>query len=294
MSTPSAAALPWQRLLLCVDGSAYSEVCCRYAAWLARRTGLTIEALYVSDVWTYESSFLSDLGGSLGAQPYQNMIGQLEVVEEGKAKLIEAALRAVFTQEGLADRVTFHHRTGGVVEALTTFEKGAGAVSLVMMGKRGEHADLATGHLGSTMERVVRASTKPCLVTPRALKPVCRVLLAYDGSPSSTKALHWLVQAAAFQDLELVLATVAATDGQEKAEELLREGDNLLRAGGWKASVQLLVGEPGDAIADYVEHQGVDLLIMGAYGHGALRRLLVGSTTTDLVRRCHVPVLLFR
>ena len=33
---------------------------------------------------------------------------------------------------------------------------------------------------------------------------------------------------------------------------------------------------------------------MGAYGHGPLRAMLVGSTTTEMIRSCTIPVLLFR
>jgi nucleotide-binding universal stress UspA family protein len=33
---------------------------------------------------------------------------------------------------------------------------------------------------------------------------------------------------------------------------------------------------------------------MGAYGHGPLCSMLVGSTTTEMIRCCTIPVLLFR
>ncbi|MEO6054349.1 MAG: universal stress protein, partial [Chthoniobacterales bacterium] len=36
------------------------------------------------------------------------------------------------------------------------------------------------------------------------------------------------------------------------------------------------------------------LLVMGAYGHSRIRQLMVGSTTTAMVRTCQVPVLMFR
>jgi nucleotide-binding universal stress UspA family protein len=32
---------------------------------------------------------------------------------------------------------------------------------------------------------------------------------------------------------------------------------------------------------------------MGAYGHSRVRNLILGSTTTHLIRTCHVPVMLF-
>jgi nucleotide-binding universal stress UspA family protein len=282
-----------KKLLICADGSAYSQVCGRYAAWLARRGGYALEGVYVSDVWKYETSFLSDLGGSLGIQPYHDMLHQLEMLEEEKSKLIETALRALLKQEGVIQELAFHHRTGSVAEAVREFEDGPQAASLLLMGKRGENANLETEHLGSTMERVVRTSSKPCLVTPRKFVPVQRLLLAYDGSASATKALHWLVQAAAFKGLAIHLVSVAGSAG-EAATGRLQEGESILRAGGWSPVCQLLSGEAGDAIADYVAQQGIDFLLMGAYGHSSIRRLIIGSTTTDLIRRCHIPVMLFR
>jgi nucleotide-binding universal stress UspA family protein len=237
---------------------------------------------------------LSDLGGSMGIQPYNDMMDTMQSLEEQKSELIGAALRALFEREGLGARFAFHHRTGGVVDRLESFEKGPDAVSLVLLGKRGENAGTSVEHLGSTMERVVRASTKPCLVTPRQFAPVAKLLLAYDASPSATKALHWLVAAKEFKDLSLDLVTVAAASDDDAAATHLQDGESILLAGGWKPTCQLLTGEPGDAIAEYVSQQKIDLLVTGAYGHSAIRHLLIGSTTTDLVRRCQVPVFLFR
>ncbi|TZG39377.1 universal stress protein, partial [Halomonas eurihalina] len=44
----------------------------------------------------------------------------------------------------------------------------------------------------------------------------------------------------------------------------------------------------------YQEEQNIDLLVMGAYGHSRIRHLLVGSTTTEMLRKADIPVLLLR
>jgi nucleotide-binding universal stress UspA family protein len=36
------------------------------------------------------------------------------------------------------------------------------------------------------------------------------------------------------------------------------------------------------------------LLLMGAYGHSPIRRMIVGSTTTEMVRTVKAPVLMVR
>lgn len=51
---------------------------------------------------------------------------------------------------------------------------------------------------------------------------------------------------------------------------------------------------PDKVIAEIVEGDGMDILIMGAYGHSRIRSLVIGSTTTEMIRSCRVPVLLFR
>jgi nucleotide-binding universal stress UspA family protein len=47
-------------------------------------------------------------------------------------------------------------------------------------------------------------------------------------------------------------------------------------------------------IGNRVELGGIDLLVMGAYGHSRIRSLIVGSTTAAMARRCRIPVLMFR
>ena len=57
---------------------------------------------------------------------------------------------------------------------------------------------------------------------------------------------------------------------------------------------EILEGDADEVIADYVIKQEIDLLVMGAYGHSKIRRMIVGSTTSEMVRTCQVPVLMFR
>jgi nucleotide-binding universal stress UspA family protein len=42
-----------------------------------------------------------------------------------------------------------------------------------------------------------------------------------------------------------------------------------------------------------IVQESADLLVMGAYGHSSIRRLIFGSTTTDMIRSSPVPILLF-
>ena len=46
---------------------------------------------------------------------------------------------------------------------------------------------------------------------------------------------------------------------------------------------------PEEVIADGVERDQIDLLVMGAYGHSRIRSLIIGSTTTEMIRSCKIP-----
>ncbi|HEX9785915.1 MAG TPA: universal stress protein [Opitutaceae bacterium] len=280
-----------KRILVCTDGSAYGQVCCQYAGWLSGRTGAAVEVLYVSDLRQFEVPLIADLSGSLGIQPYQAILRQLQELEEKKAAVVlENASRTV-SEAGAKGEVIGSHKTGLLVDCLTDHEAEA---DLVLLGKRGENANFATEHLGSTMERVVRASTRPCLVTSRSFKPVSRLLVSYDGGASCGKAIDFLASSDAFKGLEIHVVTVAGAIDADTALHHLRDAETRLRAAGFQPVCQMLHGTAEDQIAAYVAGNAINLLVMGAYGHSRIRYLIIGSTTTEMIRTCKIPVLLFR
>ena len=69
---------------------------------------------------------------------------------------------------------------------------------------------------------------------------------------------------------------------------------NFGTAGLLRLLTEIAEGQPEKEIADRAEAHDFDLLVMGAYGHSRIRSLLIGSTTTEMIRACKVPVLLFR
>jgi len=280
------------KILICTDGSHYGSVSCEYGAWLAQKLGSTVEVLYVTDLRQFEVPLIADLSGSLGIQPYQAILGQLQELEAKKAEVIlSAAVDTVKNQFPEAQPVTTH-KTGLLVDSLHDLEKDA---SFIVLGKRGERSGFATEHLGSTVERVVRASKKPCFVTSRSFRPIKKMLLAYDGGKSCHKAAGFLAATDAFKEIELHVVIVAEDSGkEEEALNHLRSAETHLQGAGYTAKCHMLHGAPEDKIAEYVASEDINLLIMGAYGHSRIRQLFIGSTTTEMIRRCLVPVMLFR
>ncbi len=51
------------------------------------------------------------------------------------------------------------------------------------------------------------------------------------------------------------------------------------------------IGTPVDRILQYQADEGIDLIVMGTHGRGAVGHLLLGSVAERIVRRSPVPVL---
>jgi len=65
-------------------------------------------------------------------------------------------------------------------------------------------------------------------------------------------------------------------------------------AAGFSAEIERIPGRPEQVLPALFKAQGTALLVMGAFGHSRIRQLIVGSTTTTLLRLSEVPVLILR
>jgi nucleotide-binding universal stress UspA family protein len=91
-------------------------------------------------------------------------------------------------------------------------------------------------------------------------------------------------------DLEVAgkVASRAVTDATSRLSEL----QHRLHGEGVTAHVVHRVGQPGEQIVEQAERLEADYIVMGSHGHGAFYDLLVGSTTTRVLKQatCAVAV----
>jgi len=281
-------------IIALVDGSVYTRSVCDHAAWAAGRLGAGVELLHVLARPTL-SGAAPDFSAYLDPQTRDALLADLAAHDEQTAKLAQRRARAILddakaqlAEAGVAD-CTARLRQGDLLEAVQDIEPTA---NLLVIGKRGEAADFARLHLGSNLERLVRSSQKPILVVARAFKPIHRVLVAFDGGASVMKAVALMATSTLFAGLEVHLLAVGTPNAE--ADRRLEEATATLRRAGLVATKQILPGQPDEVIARTVRDESFGLLVMGAYGHSRIRTLIIGSTTTEMIRSCLIPVMLFR
>ena len=286
-----------KKILLCSDGSAFAENTYRYGAWFATQLKAEeVDVLCVSDLRAQQAS-KQNLSGSIGIDASENLFNRLVELEHEKAKinyqrakLVLQSAAQTLKAEGV-DRVNLLHEAGFLVDCLEKFEPSC---DLIVLGKRGEAADFASGHLGANLERIVRSSHKPCLVTSHQFKPIERVAIAYDESPSSQKILQFVADSSIFEDLELHIITVAKSAANQTAIARIESAKQLAQQAGFEPVCSVIEGDSEKAISNYITEHDISLLIMGAYGHNRIRHLVIGSTTVQMLRSSQIPVLLFR
>ncbi|HPK53460.1 MAG TPA: universal stress protein [Smithellaceae bacterium] len=68
-----------------------------------------------------------------------------------------------------------------------------------------------------------------------------------------------------------------------------------LAADGVKVKTKILEGiRPADTISDYVQKNGIDLVIIATHGYTGLKKMMLGSVALDILHNACAPVLLIK
>lgn len=281
-----------RRVLAAIDVSGYATSVAAYAGWAASRLGAPLELMHAID---REAALMTvDLTGNLYLGAQEGLLEEMALLDEQRGNLVRQRSTTLLEQargiaKGHGVAATVRQRHGVLVDTLLALED---EVRLFVLGKRGENADFARGHLGSNLERVIRAVDRPVLVAPRAWRPIQRFMIAFDGSATTRRCVELVAASPLLRGLPCDVLMVG--DAAEAQAEPMQWAQAQLQAAGFSPGMHAVPGAPESVIAEQVAARSIDLLVMGAYGHSRIRNLIVGSTTTQVVRNCQIAVLLLR
>ncbi|MGE4405928.1 universal stress protein [Pseudomonas sp.] len=280
-------------VMACIDGSPQAAAVCDCAAWASQRLGAPLTLLHVLDRQQYPVS--GDLSGIIGLGSREFLLHELATLDEKRAKLALEEGRMMLDaarQRAIAAGVAqpeCRQRHGDLVETLYELQD---ETRLLVIGRQGEDSGDAIRHIGSQLENVIRALHRPILVTPGSFAVPRSVMLAFDGSATSHKGIEMLAASPLFSGLPIHLVMVGAETDDARAQ--LEAARDRLSASGFETHAAMRSGEVEPALHAYQAEHGIDLLVMGAYGHSRIRQFFVGSTTTGMIRTTHTPLLLLR
>jgi nucleotide-binding universal stress UspA family protein len=278
-----------KNILIPIDGSDYGKTAIAYGIYIAGKLDAQLMGLHVVDVRLMQGPVFTDISGSIGLPPYQEFLPAIESSLDAKA---ESILKEFLDQCEAAGIHPDVKKITGVIDE-TIIEEGRKCCDWILLAQRGEHFHIGSGAiLGSTAQSVVRRSGKPVLVTPEHFREINRMALAFDGSAPAQNALNLAAELSARAAWQL--SVVIITDDQALCAELSEKVKAFLKNRMVDSTVLILKGKEDKELLKFIRGGTVELLVMGAYGHNRLREVFVGSTTSAVIRKSPIPVLLTR
>jgi nucleotide-binding universal stress UspA family protein len=126
-----------------------------------------------------------------------------------------------------------------------------------------------------------------------------RLLVAADFSPQAEKVLgvaRDLAEAmqAAVTVLHVVSPRAARSGDPDTREEyrLTREAAEAMRESGIDAQGVVGEGQPARVIVTEADRIDADMVIVGSHGFGAVFRMILGSVSSEVLKKCRRPVMI--
>ena len=283
-----------RRILIGFDGSSHGDD----ALALGRVLASTGAAAELTVATVYKAVINKDSHGT--ESDYQERLRHEAEHELNRARshapeLPESAFRAV--------------RAGSVAAGLHRLAEEIEA-DVIVVGTSHRGA-LGRVWAGSATEQVLHGAPTAVAVapvgyaeTPADQRSLRRIGVAYDGSPEAKAALQRAVALAETAGARVVPVSIVdlrtpttIAYGYEQYVDAVRELATLelkeagaaVRASGDVESIK----REGDPASELAHVSGeLDLLVTGSRGYGPLKRVLLGSVTTRLVREAEGPLLL--
>jgi nucleotide-binding universal stress UspA family protein len=280
------------KAVLGVDGSKYSEWALGWLGKIPFRTALRVTAIHAMDPQSVRAPFITQPSVS----GYEPDSGEAIHLLESRAKQVEAETKRRLVELGLKGSV--HVVQDQIAQTLI---KQAGHKGLIVVGSRGLDA-IDRFVLGSVSTTVTLHASCSVLIVKEPPQPLRRILVATDGSPSSTKALRFLTKhfKVTSDDKPVVILLVHVmpflryTMVKEAGEHLLAEEAAKLEKAGYRVRQFPCVGPAAEEIMKVVNREQPDLIVTGAKGRTAVARFLQGSVSTKLVQQSACSVLVVR
>jgi nucleotide-binding universal stress UspA family protein len=269
-------------ILVALDATPASTAAQRLAIDLAKRLHCQITGIAILDRAYITAPTAVGIGGmafkqhrdQVKLQEAQAFLDRLEHAFQENCEAIGAQWQ-VIEAEGVPHRL---------------IEQESGRHDLLVIGKDTDfHFDVDPS-TAEAVQRLLHENARPLIVCPESAASDGPVLVAYDGSVRSSRALHMLALLGHVRERPVHVLSVA--QDQAEAAERARYASELLIKHELAVTVHGVSSraEPSEIICAEAEALGATLIAIGASGHRPIHDLFLGSTTQRLLKVCPCPL----
>lgn len=272
-----------EKIVAAFDGLQYSASTKEYAIYLAKQTQTHLVGVFMDD-FTYTSYKIYELVTKQGVS--EEKLNQYR--EKDRALRNEAARDFEAACEKAGVEHTIHHDKNIAIQDLK--HESIYSDLLVIDSK-----ETLTHYPEKQPTRFIRdllTDTQcPVLLVPQKFKPVEKIVLLFDGEPSSMHAIkmfsYLLPQ---FTGIETEVLSVNPVNSTLNLPDnrLMKE---FMKRHYPKAKYKVLKGLAEEEIVKYLkQQQGNVLVVLGAYRRGAVSRLFRESMADVLMQKVKLPL----
>ncbi|MBA3813922.1 MAG: universal stress protein [Alphaproteobacteria bacterium] len=166
---------------------------------------------------------------------------------------------------------------------------------MLIIGKDANfHFSPAHNATGS-VKQLLKDSPRPIFVTSPQLpnQESSQVLVAYDGTFASSRALHMAILIGILKEKTIHIASIS--EDEDEARHWINVAVKLCHNHRLKTHIHPIVSgkKPSVSLLKLTEDLRPSFIVMGAYGHSGIRSFFTGSCATDLLKETDVPLFVF-
>ncbi|MEE3329904.1 MAG: universal stress protein [Myxococcota bacterium] len=179
---------------------------------------------------------------------------------------------------------------GNAVDKLVECAQSA---DVAVLGRSGKGAESGSGLIGSTLDGVLRKTSRSAIVVPKEATLAGPIVVGFDGSPGSRVAAKLAVDLAN----GLGESVHVFVDSKDKGRAVARFDEVRQLVGGLSVPVRensSTLGRPDVKIVDAAKEARASLIVMGAFGRNRISDLFLGSNAAAVARTSPVAVLFAR
>jgi hypothetical protein len=272
-----------KKIIAAFDGLKFSESTRDYAIYLAKQTNTHLVAVFMDDP-TYTSYKIYELIAKDGVA--EDKLKKLDAKDKATRYAASSNFEKACQKAGL--EYTVHHdRT----VALPEFKHESIYTDLLVIDSK-ETLTHYTEKLPTRFIRDLLSDTQcPVMIVPPKYKPLQKVILLYDGGPSSVYAIKmfsYLLPQLKYLDTEVISVKQVDSTLHMPDNKLMKE---FMKRHYPKAKYTLMKGFAEDEILKHLKQtQENALVVLGAYRRGTVSRWFRESMADTLMKEVKLPL----
>lgn len=271
-----------KRVLVALSGTSYTASAVHHAIELARAHRSELTGVTLLDLERLSEVGPVPVGGGSAARELAEH--RIQITELGITNAIERFHRACESAE-LRGRVV--REPGNPFDELTSLWRYH---DLAIVGLQGLFKYDVVDDPDDDVARLIARGVRPILAVAHAYRAIERVLIAYNGSMESAKAMKRFMQMQLWPNA--VIQIVCFDDSEDRARDLLHAAMNYCTLYGGAVEMTHRPGSARDGLLDHAAEWEADLIVMGSTNRNRITRLILGDTVRHLLHHADIPLFL--